>query len=118
MKKHGSFLWKIKKSITITTAFQKTLNESNRKPNKISVDKCSGFYNRLMKSWLEKKAIGILSTDNKGKSVVADRFIRTFKGKLFKYLTWKSKDMYFGKLDYIVNKYNNMYSTIIWNLLM
>ena len=78
---------KDKKSITITNAFQKTLNESNRKPNKISVDKDSGFYNRLMKSWLEKKAIEILSTDNKGKSVVADRFIRTLKGKLFKYLT-------------------------------
>ena len=46
---------KVKKSITITNAFQKILNESNRKPNKILVDKDSEFYNRSMKSWLEKK---------------------------------------------------------------
>ena len=46
---------KDKKSITITNALQKALKESNRKPNKIWVDKRSEFYNRSMKSWLEKK---------------------------------------------------------------
>ena len=45
---------KDKKGITITNAFQKILKESNRKPNKIWVDKGSEFYNRSMKSWLEK----------------------------------------------------------------
>ena len=39
-----------KKGITITNDFQKILNESNRKPNKIWVDKGSAFYNRSMKS--------------------------------------------------------------------
>ena len=39
----------------ITNAFQNILNESKRKPNKIWVDKGSEFYNRSMKSWLEKK---------------------------------------------------------------
>ena len=43
---------KDKKGITITNAFQKILDESNHKPNKIWVDKGSEFYNRLMKSWL------------------------------------------------------------------
>ena len=38
-----------KKGITITNAFQKLLNESNRKPNNIWVDKGSEFYNRLVK---------------------------------------------------------------------
>ena len=37
---------KDKKGITITNAFQKILDESNRKPNKIGVDKGSQFYNR------------------------------------------------------------------------
>ena len=46
---------KDKKGITITNAFQKILDESKRKPNKIWVDKGSEFYNRSMKSWLEKK---------------------------------------------------------------
>ena len=48
---------KDKKGITITNAFQKILDESNRKPNKIWVDKGSEFYNISMKPWLEKNAI-------------------------------------------------------------
>ena len=44
------------KGITITNAFQKILDDSNRKPNKIWVHKCSEFYNRSIKSWLQKNA--------------------------------------------------------------
>ena len=51
----GVILLKDKKGTTITNAFQKVLNESNRKPNQIWVDKDSKFYNRSMKSWLAKK---------------------------------------------------------------
>ena len=46
---------KDKKCIIITNAFQKILDESSRKPNKIWVDKGSEFYNRSMKSWLNEK---------------------------------------------------------------
>ena len=46
---------KDKKRITNTNAFQECLDESDCKPNKIWVDKGSEFYNRSMKSWLEKK---------------------------------------------------------------
>ena len=46
---------KDKKGITVTNAFQKILEESNHKPNKILVDKDSKFYNRSTKSWVEKK---------------------------------------------------------------
>ena len=51
------------------------------------VYKGSGFYNRLMKSWLEDIDIEMYSTDNEGKSVVAERFIRTIKKKTYKYMT-------------------------------
>ena len=57
-------LLKDKKGIAITNAFQKVLDESNRKPNKIWVDKGSEFYNRSMKSWLEKNNIEMYSTHN------------------------------------------------------
>ena len=87
----GLFLWKIKKGITITNVFQKTLKESNRKPNKIWVDKGSEFYNRSMKSWLEKTATKMYSAHNEGKSVVAEIFIRTLKNKIYKYMTSVSK---------------------------
>ena len=53
-----------KRGITITNAFQKILDESSRKPNKIWVDKCSEFYNRLMKSLLQDNDIEIYSTYN------------------------------------------------------
>ena len=43
-------LWKIKKDITITNALQKILKESNRKPNKIWVEKGSEIYNSSVKN--------------------------------------------------------------------
>ena len=46
---------------------------------------------------------------NEGKSVVAERFIRTLKNKIYKYMTSISKNMYINKLDDIVDEYNNTY---------
>ena len=69
----------MKKDITIVNAFQKILNDSKRKPNKIWVDKGSECYNRSMKLWLEKNNLKMYSTYNEGKSVVAERFIRNLK---------------------------------------
>ena len=76
--------FKDKEGITITNSFQKILDESNRKPKKIWVDKDREFYNRSMKSWLEKNAIEMCSTHNEGKSVVAERVITTLKNKFYK----------------------------------
>ena len=47
------------------------------------------------------------SAYNEGKSVVAERFIRTFKNKIFTHMTATSKNFYFDVLDDIVKKYNN-----------
>ena len=62
---------KEKKDITIINTFQKIVDESNRKPNEIWVNKASEFYNRSMKSWLGKNDKKIYSPNNEGKSVVA-----------------------------------------------
>ena len=62
---------------------QLQLKESNCNPNKIWVDKGSEFYNKSMKSWLEKNAIEMYSTHNERKSVVAKRFIRTLKNLIW-----------------------------------
>ena len=104
---------KDKKGITITNAFQKILKESNRKPNKIWVDKGSEFYNNSFKKWLKDNDIEMYSTNNEGKSVIAERFIRTLKNKIYKYMTSISKNVYIDKLDDIVNKYNNTYHRTI-----
>ena len=94
---------KDKKGVRFVNAFQSILNKSNRKPNKIWVDKGSEFYNRSMKSWLEKNGIEMYSTHNEGTSVVAERFIRTIKNKIYKHMTSISKNVYIDKLDDIVN---------------
>ena len=47
------------------------------------------------------------SIHNEGKSVIAERFIRTLKKNIFKHMTAISKNVYFDVLDDIVNKYNN-----------
>ena len=53
------------------------------------------------------------STNNEGKSVLAERFIRTLKSKIYKYMTSISKNVYIDKLDDMVNEYNNTYHTTI-----
>ena len=53
------------------------------------------------------------SAHKTGKSVIAERFIRTFKNKIYKYMTLRSKNVYIDKLDYIVNEYNNTYHRTI-----
>ena len=59
------------------------------------------------------------STHNEGKSVVAERFIRMLKSKIYKYMTSISKNVYIDKLDDIVDEYNNTYhATIKMNLMM
>ena len=87
--------------------------ELKRKPNKIWVDNGSEFYNRSVKSWLEKNAMEMHLTHNEGKSVVAERFIKTLKNKIYKNMTSISKDVYIDKLHDIVNKCNNKYHSTI-----
>ena len=53
------------------------------------------------------------STHNEGKSVVAERFIRILKNKIYKYMTSVSKNVCIDKLDDIVNKHNNTYHSTI-----
>ena len=109
----SKYVWvvplKDKKGTSIVNAFQKILDDSNRKPNKIWVDKGSEFYNNSFRKWLEDNDMEMYSIHNEGKSVVAERFVRTLKTKTYKYMTLVSKNMYIDKLDDIVGEYNNTY---------
>ena len=110
---------KDKKGISIVNAFEKILDKlkrrqsqsEGRKPNKIWVDKGSEFYNSSFKKWLKDNDIEMCSTHNEGKSVVAERFIRTLKTKIHKYMASTSKNVYINKLDDIVKEYDNTYHT-------
>ena len=89
-----------KKGTSIVNAFNKIIKQSNRKPNKIWVDQGSEFYNRVFKRWLSDNDIIMYSTFNEGKSVLAERFIRTLKTKLHKHMTATGKNVYYN----VVNK--------------
>ena len=106
---YSKYAWVIpsedKKGIKITDAFQKILKEPIRKRNRIWVDKDSEFYTI--------DHIEMYSTHNEGKFVVSERFIRTLKNKIYKYMISVSKNVYIDKLDDIVNKYNNTYHSTI-----
>ena len=59
-----------------------------------------------MKLFLWNNDIEMHSMHNEAKSVIAERFIRTLKDKIYKYMTSVSENVYIDKLDDIVNKYN------------
>ena len=105
----SKYVWvvpiKYKKGTSVVNAFKKIISKE-RKPNKIWVDQGSEFYNKSFKHFLKINNIEIYSTYNEGKSVVAERFIRTLKNKIFKHMTAISKSVYFHVLDDIVNKCN------------
>ena len=71
-----------RKGTSIVNAFQKIISEG-RKQNKIWVDQGSEFYNNSFKDFLKITNIEMYSIYNEGKSVVAERFIRTLKNKIF-----------------------------------
>ena len=104
---------KDKKDVSIVYAFQKTLDKSGRKQNKIWADKGSEFYNNCFKKWLKDNNIEMYSIHNEGKSLVAERFIRTLKTKIYEYMTSVLKNVYIDKLDDIVGEYNNTYHRTI-----
>ena len=89
----------------------RTWHNKNIQSNKIWVDQVSEFYNKSFK-WLEDNYIEMYSTYNKRKSVDAERFIRTFKNKIYIWQLYQWK-VYFDVLNDFVDKYNNTYHTTI-----
>ena len=95
----GLFLWKIK------NLREKILKKSNRKPKKIWAGKGSEFDHSFVKSWLKDNDIEMYSINNEGKYIVAERFIKTLKTKICKYMTSISRNVNINKLDDIANEY-------------
>ena len=112
---------KDKKGVSIVDTFQRILKKCDRseakskghKPNKIWVDKGSELYNNSFKKWLKDNDIVMYSIHNEGKSVAAERFIKTLKNKICKYMILISKNVYTDKLDDIIDQYNNTYHRTI-----
>ena len=93
---------KDKKGATIANGFQSILDSQNK--NIIWFDQGSAVFNNVFK-WLKDNNMEMYATYNEGKSVVAERFIRTLKNKIYKHMTAISKNVYFDVLNDIVDKY-------------
>ena len=86
----------VKKGSSIVNGFQSIFKKFNRKPSKIWVDHGSEFHNNVFKKFLKENNIEMYSTHNEGKSVVAERFIKTLKNKIYKHMTTVGKNVYFN----------------------
>ena len=87
---------------SIADAF-KIFKKSKRKPEKLWTDKGLEFYNKHVK----ELGVKLYSTENAEKSLVAERWNRMMKGKMFKYLTANNTNKYIDVLDDYVERYNN-----------
>ena len=97
---------KDKKSKTVLNASIKIVNESNRT---LWVDQGREFYNKLTQEWLDKNDILMYSTHNEGKSVIAERLLKTIKGKIYIKMTVNDSKCFLPYLNKLVAEYKNTY---------
>ena len=76
-------------------------------PKKLWVDQGSEFYNKTFDKLLKSKNLEIYLKFTEGKAVVVERFNRTLKSIMYKYLTANNTYNYIDSLDRMVSKYNN-----------
>jgi len=92
---------KDKTGVSVAKALKEIFKQ--RKPEKLWTDKGKGFYNKHVK----ELGVELYSTENEEKSLVAERWNRTMKEKMFKYFTANNTNIYVDVLDDFVERYNN-----------
>ena len=97
---------KDKKGTTITIAFQTILKKYNCKPDKIGVDKGNEFYNRSMKSFMQKNNIELQSTNYEWKSVFAQKYIRTLNNKISMWLQYQKMHILINQMTVDTTKHH------------
>ena len=94
----------------LVTAFISIFKESGRKPQRLQTDKGTEFKNRTFQTFLEKENIHFYtSEDPKTKAAVVERFNRTLKGRLYRFMTYKNSKTYLSTLPDLVSNYNSSF---------
>ena len=113
---HRCFHWirwcqplKDKKAKTVLYGFNEIVEESKGQPNKLWVDHGREFYNSPMQKWLHDNDILMYLTHNEGKSVVAEKFIKKLKDKIYKTMTANDSKSYLNYLNKLIDEYSNTY---------
>ena len=100
----SKFVWivplKLKTGQEVANAFSTILRE--RRPSKTWVDKGREYYNKYVQNQVD-----LYSTENEEKSCVMERFNRTIKNKMFKYVSANNTRKFVDVLDLLVDQYNN-----------
>lgn len=104
---------KNKKANDVIAAFENIFNESGRIPRRIRSDRGSEFTSKLTKEYLHNKGIHQFFTNNEKQANFVERFIKTFKSKLRRYMTNHSTERYIDILSDLIYSYNNTYHSTI-----
>lgn len=103
---------KTKRGGEVVDAFRLILL-SGRKPKSLQTDQGSEFKNFKFQKFLKDEGIRFFTTYNNGKASVAERLIRTIKGKMFKYFSLNRTCRYRNVLDQLIHSYNHTYHSSI-----
>ena len=103
------YLSKEKNATSIHDSLNKILNSGHfPKLNRLNTDEGKEFYNEKVNKLLNSKGITLYSVSSREiKAAIAERFIRTLKGKLFRYMTHQNTKKYINILTDVVNSYNH-----------
>jgi len=92
----------------VANSFEKNLSDG--KPNMVQSDKGTEFLNSTFQSMLKRHGIKFYTSENEDlKAAVVERFNRTLKMKMFRYLTFKNTKRYVDILAHLLHSYNNTY---------
>jgi hypothetical protein len=107
----SKYAWAIplkdKKGETVKEALADVIEDSERKPDHLWVDEGAEFYNKIMKSYLNKNNINMYSTYSENKSAVVERFNRTLKTNMWKKFTANNTRKWIDMLPELIKKYNS-----------
>jgi len=98
---------KTKEGNSVARALEDIFNSSQRCPYRLWTDRGTEFYNRNVENTLKKHKVQLYSTFNEPKSMIAERFIRTLRGKLESNFLLTQSTVWYGILPELIREYNN-----------
>ena len=97
---------KTKTGVALVKAFEKIVRQGGRHPNRLQTDRGKEFYNRTFQRWVDEQGIHHFSTEGDAKASVVERFNRTLKERLYRYLTAANTLKFDNVLPELVQGYN------------
>ena len=96
----------LKTGVALVKAFEKIVKQGRRHPNRLQTDRGKEFYNRIFQRWVDEQGIRHFSTEGDAKASVVERFNRTLKERLYRYLTTVNTLKFDDILPELVQGYN------------